>query len=63
MFNQFIAWLSLGVIMFDIIQHYVGQFKGHDATLSPSQLDKRAQDEGYSDWEQYVYYNITLEVA
>ncbi len=63
MFLQFIAWLSLGVIMFDIMQHYAGQFRGADGTLTPLQLDKMAQESGYADWEQYVYYTITLEVA
>lgn len=63
MFNQFIAWLAIGVIMLDIVQHYVGQFRRHDATLSSVELDKMAQDAGYCDWEQYVYYTITLEVA
>lgn len=63
MFLQFIAWISLGVVMFDITQHYVGQFRRGDATLSASQLDSMARDQGYCDWEQFVYYTITLEIA
>ena len=53
----FICWLSFAVIFFDMISPKL--FRG-DATLSKMELDCKARSEGYCDWEQYVYYTITL---
>lgn len=54
---MFICWVVLAVILFDCASPLL--FRG-DGTLSKKALDERAVKEGYCDWEQYVYYNITL---
>lgn len=59
--NVFICWVALGIILFDMMPPSVlARFVNN--TLSQKELDKRARSEGYCDWEQYLYYNVTLEM-
>ncbi len=57
------AWLTLGVVMFDMVYNKVKKIVGRtDDMMSVEERDRLAQSLGYADWQQYVHYEISLPV-